>query len=168
MNIDKLYDELINLEYDRKSSYDKSPYRTWVINKDARDIFRVALGDALNTQMNEYEAKIGALEAKVNIYERVVANSNFNAIVETPESTHKPAADPKLSYNDLETMSIYGYPVKDLFILAQRIHSDGLDPQTLRNSNEDYIAGYKRAYEESNKALEDAFNKMLDNIPKDL
>lgn len=79
-----------------------------------------------------------------------------------------PTADPKLSYNDIETMSIYGYPVKDLFILAQRMHSDGLDPQTLHNSNEDYIAGYKRAYEESNKALEDAFNKVLDNIPKDL
>lgn len=76
--------------------------------------------------------------------------------------------EPRFSYNDLEAMIICGYPVKDLIILAQRIHSDGLDPQTLRNSNEDYIAGYKRAYEESNKALEDAINKMVDNIPKDL
>lgn len=79
-----------------------------------------------------------------------------------------PTVEPRFCYNDLESMSIYGYPVKDLAILAQRIHSDGLDPQTLRNSNEDYIAGYKRAYEESNKALEDAINKMVDNIPKDL
>ena len=79
-----------------------------------------------------------------------------------------PTVEPRFSYNDMESMSIYGYPVKDLAILAQRMHSDGLDPLTLRNSNEDYIAGYKRAYEESNKALEDAFNKMLDNIPKDL
>lgn len=80
----------------------------------------------------------------------------------------EPTADPRYSYDDLEAMSIYGYPVKDLAILAQRMHSDGLDPLTLRNSNEDYIAGYKRAYEESNKALEDAINKMVDNIPKDL
>lgn len=79
-----------------------------------------------------------------------------------------PTAEPTFSYNDLEAMSIYGYPAKDLAILALRMHSDGLDPQNLHNSNEDYIAGYRRAYEESNKALEDAFNKMLDNIPKDL
>lgn len=80
----------------------------------------------------------------------------------------EPSAEPRYSYNDLEAMSIYGYPVKDLAILAQRMHSDGLDPLTLRNSNEDYLAGYNRAYEESNKALEDAFRKMFDDIPKDL
>lgn len=168
MNIDKLYNELINLEYDRISTYDKNRYKTLVINTDARDIFKVALADALNSQLNEYAAKIGELETKVNIYERVVSNSNFKAIVETPESTPKPAADPKFSYNDLEAMSIYGYPVKDLAILAQRMHSDGLDPLTLCNSNEDYLAGYRRAYEESNKAIEDAFHNMFDDIPKDL
>lgn len=83
MTIDKIYNELINLKYERKSSYDKRPYITEVINDDAREVFRVALADALNAQLNEYERKIATLEAKVFAYEAILKNSNF-AMAITP------------------------------------------------------------------------------------
>lgn len=83
MTIDKIYNELINLKYERKSSYDKRPYTTEVINDDAREVFRVALADALNAQLNEYERKIATLEAKVFAYEAILKNSNF-AMAITP------------------------------------------------------------------------------------
>jgi hypothetical protein len=77
MTIDKIYNELINLKYERKSSYDKRPYTTEVVNEDAREVFRVALADALSDQLNEYKSKIATLEAKVFAYEAILKNSNF-------------------------------------------------------------------------------------------
>lgn len=84
MTIDKIYNKLINLEYERKYSYDKSTYKTEVVNKDARELFRVALVDALSGQFNEYEAKIAGLEAKVYAYEAILKNSNFAMAITKP------------------------------------------------------------------------------------
>lgn len=90
MTIDKIYNKLINLKYERKYSYDKSTYTTEVVNKDAQDLFRVALADALSGQFNEYEAKIATLEAKVFAYEAIIANSNFKPILTDQEKDSDP------------------------------------------------------------------------------
>ena len=84
MTIDKIYNELINLKYEKISSYDKRAYTTEVVNIDARESFRVALADALNGQFNEYEAKIAGLEAKVYAYEAILKNSNFAMAIVKP------------------------------------------------------------------------------------
>lgn len=84
MTIDKLYNELINLKYERKSSYDNRVFTTEVVNIDARELFRVALADALSGQFNEYEAKIAVLEAKVYAYEAILKNSNFAMAITKP------------------------------------------------------------------------------------
>lgn len=86
MTIDKLYNELINLKYEQKYSYDNNnrTYTTEVVNKDARELFRVALANALSGQFNEYEAKIAGLEAKVYAYEAILKNSNFAMAITKP------------------------------------------------------------------------------------
>lgn len=92
MTIDTIYNELINLKYERKSSYDKRPYTTEVVNTDAREVFRVALADALSDQLNEYKAQIATLEAKVFAYEAILKNSNFAmAVTVTDKETGKEA-----------------------------------------------------------------------------
>lgn len=78
MEIDKLYNELISLKYKcRFTGTCKDYYETEVVNRDAREIFRVALADALNQQLTEYNRKIATLEAKVFAYEAILKNSNF-------------------------------------------------------------------------------------------
>ena len=79
MEIDKLYNELISLKYRCKfyGSGRTDYYETEVVNKDAREIFRVALADVLNKQLTEYNRKIAILEAKVFAYEAILKNSNF-------------------------------------------------------------------------------------------
>ena len=78
--IDNLYNELIDLKYKEKL-HNGSNFETYVINKGARDIFRVALADALSEKLSDYEAKIATLEAKVFAYEAIIANSNFKPIL---------------------------------------------------------------------------------------
>ncbi len=85
MVIDEIYEELIKLKYQKISSYDKRPYTTEVVNEDARELFRVALADALSDQFNEYKAKIATLEAKVFAYEAILKNSNFAMAVVDPD-----------------------------------------------------------------------------------
>lgn len=79
MEIDKLYNELISLKYRCQFSSGgyKDSFETEVVNKDARETFRVALADALNQQLTEYNRKIAILEAKVFAYESILKNSNF-------------------------------------------------------------------------------------------
>lgn len=86
MTIDKIYYELINLEFTRKSSYDSKGYTTKVVNENAQEVFKVGLANALNAELNEYERKIATLEAKVFAYEAILKNSNFAmAIIPTEE-----------------------------------------------------------------------------------
>ena len=85
MVIDEIYEELIKLKYQKISSYDKRPYTTEVVNEDARELFRIALADALSDQFNEYKAKIATLEAKVFAYEAILKNSNFAMAVVDPD-----------------------------------------------------------------------------------
>ena len=84
MNIDKLYNDLINLQYEDKG-YDSRPYKRKVINEGGQELFRVALADALSGQFNEYEAEIAKLEAKVYAYEAIIANSNFKPVLESQD-----------------------------------------------------------------------------------
>ena len=77
MSIDELYGKLINLKYTARMYHSNETYQSDVINHEGREVFRVALADALSDQFNEYKAKIATLEAKVFAYEAILKNSNF-------------------------------------------------------------------------------------------
>lgn len=59
---------------------------------------------------------------------------------------------------------IYGYRIEDLVVIAERLRKDKVDPRVLQNDNETYLAGYRRAYEEANAALEKSVNRIIDDI----
>lgn len=102
MNTDKLYNELIELEYEAR--YGNDTYKAKVIDsrKEARNIFRVALAEALSEKFSEYEAKIAKLEAKVYAYEAIIANSNFKPLLEGSIRVDLGSQDDKTGYSILE------------------------------------------------------------------
>lgn len=56
-----------------------------------------------------------------------------------------------------EESTIMGYRIRDLIITAERIRKEGVDPWKLRNSAEDFMAGYERARNDMDEAM---FKKM--------
>lgn len=56
---------------------------------------------------------------------------------------------------------IYGYRIEDLVVIAERLHKDKVDPRALQNDNETYLAGYRRAYEECNEAINKSISDIL-------
>lgn len=52
-----------------------------------------------------------------------------------------------------EDSTIMGYRVRDLIITAERIRKEGVDALKLRNSTEDFMAGYERARNELDEAM---------------
>ena len=55
---------------------------------------------------------------------------------------------PILTIEDIAESYIYGYRVKDLIALAEDIKNRGISNIDLKAYNENYIAGYKKAYDE--------------------
>lgn len=103
MNTDKIYNELIELEYE--ASYGgKDTYKTKIIDnrKEARNIFRLALAEGLSDKFSEYEAKIARLEAKVYAYEAIIANSNFKPMLEGSIRVDLGSQDDKTGYSITE------------------------------------------------------------------
>ena len=90
MSIDEIYEKLIQLKYTARMYRGNDTYTIDVINKEGRDVFRVALADALSDQFNEYKAKIATLEAKVFAYEAILKNSNFAMAVTDKEKEMTP------------------------------------------------------------------------------
>lgn len=52
-----------------------------------------------------------------------------------------------------EESTIMGYRIRDLIITAERIRKEGVDAWKLRNSTEDYMAGYARARNDMDEAM---------------
>lgn len=52
-----------------------------------------------------------------------------------------------------EESTIMGYRIRDLIITAERIQKEGVDPWKLRNSTENFMAGYERARNDMDEAM---------------
>ena len=63
-------------------------------------------------------------------------------------------------YDLSEDSFIFGYRVKDLIVIAERIRKDNVYPVVLKADNEAFIDGYKRARDDFNEQLK----KSIDNI----
>ena len=65
---------------------------------------------------------------------------------------------------DPEAM-ILGYRIRDLAITADRIRKEGMEPWKLRNSTEDFMAGYEMARNEMDKAMAESIQAMMMPMP---
>lgn len=63
---------------------------------------------------------------------------------------------------NLAELSINGYPVSDLAVIADRLRKEGKEPELLEASNEVFLAGYKAAKDEIMRNLEESINKAID------
>lgn len=70
--------ELFRKQYSRKG-YDNSHYQTEIISKDAQLIFEPMLRNFL---LDNRDAELGVLQAKVFMYEQIIAKSNFAPMLE--------------------------------------------------------------------------------------
>lgn len=82
-NINSLVSQLMNLKYeDNNYSGGTSQYN--VISKKNEGIIRNAVAEWYDTYFGEYARKIGEFEAKVYVYEHIIANSNFAPMLQPP------------------------------------------------------------------------------------
>lgn len=65
-----------------------------------------------------------------------------------------------ISLEDLENAFICGYRVKDLIVLGKLFRDKGITENELVNASESFLAGYRKAYEEINEAI----NKTVNSI----
>lgn len=75
-----------------------------------------------------------------------------------------PAADPWfMDLEQIEESFIMGYRVKDLIVIAERLRQDKnfIDPIVLKADNEAFLEGYKLAYDELNRSIEQSINKII-------
>ena len=65
-----------------------------------------------------------------------------------------------LSENDY----IFGYRVRDLILTAERLKQQNIDPEDIRRRNDDFLEGYKKAFqdieEQTRRAFEQTFLDM--------
>lgn len=67
---------------------------------------------------------------------------------------------------DLLIDSIYigGYRVKDLIVVAERLHKEDREPLVVEAANEAFLAGYKMAQADFNKSLEESINNFIGRV----
>lgn len=82
--IKEFLDELFSVKYTWKSG--SSVYDSTAVNKEAKDKVEVIVRKFL---LDNRDAKLAQLEAKVFMYEEIIKKSNFAPMLETPP------ADPK-------------------------------------------------------------------------
>ena len=64
---------------------------------------------------------------------------------------------------DFQNEFIYGYRIKDLVIVAERLRENHIDEFDLQKDNESFLAGYNLAVEHCNKQIEECTNKIIMN-----
>lgn len=65
------------------------------------------------------------------------------------------------AYTDPEEFFIFGYRVKDLVVIAERLRKDKVDPQVLRADNEAFLEGYKHARDEFQASIEKSIKSII-------
>lgn len=65
-----------------------------------------------------------------------------------------------MTATELENAFICGYRVKDLIVLGKLFRDKGITENELVNASESFLAGYRKAYEEINEAI----NKTVNSI----
>lgn len=56
---------------------------------------------------------------------------------------------------------VMGYRIHDLIILAERMRKEKVDPETLKDATENFMAGYDTAHREINAAIQREFEKTI-------
>ena len=72
--------------------------------------------------------------------------------------------DPTLAIEDIAESYICGYRVKDLIVLAEDIKNRGILEINLKAYNDNYIAGYKKAYDEIEAQITQSIKGILSGI----
>lgn len=67
----------------------------------------------------------------------------------------------ELSENDINDMRVCGYQAKELVVLATALNHKGIDEIDIKAFNDCYLAGYKRAMDEFNSALENSVQQII-------
>lgn len=62
---------------------------------------------------------------------------------------------------NIEELYVYGYRVKDLIIIAERLRKDNIDPIVLKANNDAFMDGYKICLEEFKASLEKSVQKII-------
>ena len=65
---------------------------------------------------------------------------------------------------DLEHDSIFGYRIKDLIILAERMKKEDITPEDLKNSTANFEAGFFASRRELEKQIEEQTKKMFKDM----
>ena len=71
---------------------------------------------------------------------------------------------PEAAYNDpdyLNSISLMGYRVSDLIIVAERLKAGGVDILQFKNYNDGFKDGYARAQADINEALQASIEKII-------
>lgn len=63
--------------------------------------------------------------------------------------------------DDVKDWNICGYSVAELVKVALILREKGVEEFDIRYYNQTYIAGYKKAYEEINKQIEESVNRII-------
>ena len=96
--------------------------------------------------------------------ETAVYNLFIKLIDETPTITSK--IDPSFITNldDVKDWSICGYRVEELYKLALILRDKRVEEFDLRDYNNCFFDGYKRAQEEIHKQLEESVNRIIKGV----
>ena len=65
---------------------------------------------------------------------------------------------------DIMEAFVFGYKIKDLIVLAEDIKDRGISNINLKAYNENYLAGYKKAYDEINNQIQQSIDRTLSEI----
>ena len=96
--------------------------------------------------------------------ETAVYNLFIKLIDETPTITSK--IDPSFITNldDVKDWNICGYRVEELYKLALILRDRRIEEIDLRDYNNCFLDGYKRAQEEIHKQLEESVNRIIKGV----
>lgn len=62
----------------------------------------------------------------------------------------------------LDELSIYGYSVSDLALVAERLRKEKVEPHVLKADNEAFSSGYNAARGDFMRSLEESINKAIE------
>lgn len=102
---------------------------------------------------SEYIRSFDEIDPRTQEYKRDIR--------EADKGRAAPETAPFRSYGE---MTIYGYKVTDLVILAQALRNTGLEIEDLKDSNKVFISGARYAIEQYNKEIEKSFTAHIEDL----
>lgn len=105
--------------------------------------------DALITEISDHGTRVsrGISETGREIYQ--LAHKHIIDLIERQARS-------------LDELSIYGYSVSDLALVAERLRKEKVEPHVLKADNEAFSSGYKAARDDFMRSLEESINKAIE------